>query len=190
MGDEIPDVGELSSPQQWALMVVKVPATPSRHRVAVWRELRRSGAVPLGQGVWALPDLPVCEEGVARVRELVSQGKGDMLVLRSGGHTGDDSRRLAAVFSEARDEEWAEFYAECGHFLAEIAKEIAKDKLTLAELEEEEQSLERLRRWYRELKVRDLFGASSASLSEQRLKHCTERLEDYAKRVYDAVHQP
>jgi hypothetical protein len=71
-----------------------------------------------------------------------------------------------------------------------IDKEIAKGKLTLAELDEEEQSLERLRRWYRELKVRDLFGAPLAVEAEQRLKQCAERLEDYADRVYQAVHQP
>src|SRR6266540_751460 len=59
-----------------------------------------------------------------------------------------------------------------------------------AELDEEEQSLDRLRRWYRDIKVRDLFGAPAAIEAEQRLKHCAERLEDYADRVYQAVHQP
>jgi phosphoketolase len=80
--------------------------------------------------------------------------------------------------------------ADCGKYEAELDKEIRIHKFTLAELDEEEQSLERLRRWYRELKVRDLFGAPSAVQAEQRLKHCAERLEDYADRVYQAVHQP
>ncbi|WP_435644511.1 Chromate resistance protein ChrB [Streptomyces sp. H49] len=31
---------------------------PSRHRAAVSRELRETGALPLGQGVWAVPDVP------------------------------------------------------------------------------------------------------------------------------------
>ena len=30
---------------QWLVLLVRVPAQPSRHRVAVWRELRRVGAV-------------------------------------------------------------------------------------------------------------------------------------------------
>jgi len=94
------------------------------------------------------------------------------------------------VYTVAREAEWVEFVAECGKYLAEIDKEIAKDKLTLAELDEEEQSLERLRRWYRDIKLRDLFGAPAAAEAEQRLKHCAERLEDYADRVYQAVHQP
>ena len=53
----------------------------------------------------------------------------------------DDSERLAAVYTAAREAEWTEFLSECGKYLAEIDKEIAKAKLTLAELDEEEQSL-------------------------------------------------
>jgi len=44
---------------RWVVLVVRVPGTPSRHRVAVWRELRRIGAVSLGQGAWLVPDVPV-----------------------------------------------------------------------------------------------------------------------------------
>ena len=84
-----------------------------------------------------------------------------------------------SLFNDARRAEWDEFVADCAKFDAEIDKELAANKLTLAELEEEEQSLERLRRWYRELKTRDVFGSQHAAEAEQRLKNCVERLEDY-----------
>ena len=77
--------------------------------------------------------------------------------------------------------------AECGKYLSEIDKEIAKGKLTLAELDEEEQSLERLRRWHRELRLRDVLGASSAAEADRRLKDCEAKLEDYTLRVFQAV---
>jgi hypothetical protein len=76
-----------------------------------------------------------------------------------------------------------------GKFDSEIDSEIAKGKFTLAELEEEEQSLERLRRWHRELATRDVFGAPNAAEGGQQLKHCTERLAEYTDRVFQAVHQ-
>jgi hypothetical protein len=53
-----------------------------------------------------------------------------------------------------------------GKYEAELAGEVAKGKLTLAELDEEEQSLERLRRWYRAIRARDLFGAPSGPDAE------------------------
>ena len=40
----------------------------------------------------------------------------------------------------------------------------------MAELEEEEQSLERLRRWHRDLTARDVFGTPEAAEAGERLK--------------------
>jgi hypothetical protein len=169
--------------------VVRVPAEPSRHRVAVWRELRHTGAVPLGQGCWAVPDVAAFTAGITRASELAERGEGEVIVLNAAGRGEADAGRLAGLFTEARQAEWTEFVADCGKFDAEIDSEIAKGKFTLAELEEEEQSLERLRRWHRELATRDVFGAPNAAEAAQQLKHCTERLADYTERVFRAVHQ-
>lgn len=171
------------------MLVVRVPAEPSRYRVAVWRELRRTGAVPLGQGCWAVPEVPAVAEGVARAVDLAGRGSGEVIVLQAAGRGQADAARLASLFTEARQAEWEEFIADCGKFDAEIGSEIAKGKFTLAELEEEEQSLERLRRWHRELATRDVFGAPNAAEAGQQLKHCTERLADYTERVFRALHQ-
>ena len=76
--------------------------------------------------------------------------------------------------------------ADCAKYDTEIASEIAKKKFTLAELDEEEQSLDRLRRWYREIRSRDVFGAPSQDLAERRLKECAEVLDDFATQVYEA----
>lgn len=174
---------------RWLVLVVRVPAAPSRHRVAVWRELRRIGALSLGQGTWAVPDVPGFADGVTRVIELAQRGEGEVVVLDAAGRTERDGARLEALFTAERTEEWAEFLADCAKFDAEIDKEIRTRKFTMAELEEEEQSLERLRRWHRELKARDVFGAPEAADADQRLKHCAERLADYTERVFHTLHQ-
>jgi hypothetical protein len=57
------------------------------------------------------------------------------------------------------------------------------EKFTAAELDEEEQNLERLRRWFRDLRRRDVLAPSQKG-AEQRLKECGELLEDFAERVY------
>ena len=171
------------------MLVVRVPAEPSRHRVAVWRELRRVGALSLGQGTWAVPDVAAFAPGVERVVELARRGDGDVIVLDAAGRGADDGARLEALFTAERAEEWAEFLADCGKFDAEIDKEVRKRKFTMAELEEEEQSLERLRRWYRDLKARDVFGAPAATDAEQRLRQCADKLAGYTDQVFLALHQ-
>ena len=176
------------TPTEWTVLAVRLPAEPSRHRVAVWRELRRAGALSLGQGVWALPATPAFEQGLDRAVALIERGEGEALLLQARGRDPAYSERLEALFTAGREDEWTEFLSECGKYEAELDREFAQEKFTLAELDEEEQSLERLRRWFRDVKLRDLFGAPSAGRAEQKLKHCQSRLEEFAERVYAVAH--
>ena len=173
----------------WRVITYRLPPEPSRHRVAVWRELRRLGAVSLQQGAWAVPDGEPFEAGFAQVVEEIKAAGGQPVVLA----VADDQvsvAQLEALFTAQREAEWGEFLSDCGKYEAELADEVAKGKLTLAELDEEEQSLDRLRRWYRTIRARDLFGAPSATVAERRLKECTEVLEDFAEQVYQARERP
>jgi hypothetical protein len=70
---------------RWVVLLARVPAEPSRHRVAIWRELRRLGAVAIGQSVWALPDHPAATNGLGRIAELVDRGDGDLTMLDAAG---------------------------------------------------------------------------------------------------------
>lgn len=173
----------------WLVLVVKVPTEPARHRMAVWRELRRSGAVPLGQGTWALPDLPAAQPLLDRLGELVATAEGTLLLLEATGRTPADATHLEQQYTAAREAEWAELVADCGKYLAELDHEEEIGKYTLAELEEEEQSLDRLRRWYRDLRGRDLLGVPATRDAGAELKRCEARLEAYAENVYAALGQ-
>lgn len=122
-----------------------------------------------------------------KAKELAQAGMGELLLLTTGP-ADDDAGRLRQLFHAARADEWAEFIADCGKFTDEIAKEIAKQKLTLAELEEEEQSLDRLRRWFRAIRSKDVFGSPAAASSEQSLAACIDALDTFAALVYGEVH--
>ena len=167
----------------WRVITYRLPTEPSRHRVAVWRELRRLGAISLQQGTWAVPDGEPFAAGFAQVVEAIKAAGGQPVVLAVADEE-TSAAQLEALFTDQREAEWGEFLSDCGKYEAELADEVAKGKLTLAELDEEEQSLDRLRRWYRTIRAKDLFGAPSAPAAEQRLKECTEALESFADKVY------
>jgi hypothetical protein len=173
------------APVSWRVIIYRLPTEPSRHRVAIWRELRRLGAVPLQQGTWALPQGEGFDAGFAQVTAAIQAAGGHTVVLGVSDQDAEDAQ-LEAQFTGQREAEWTEFVADCGKYEAELDGEVAKGKLTLAELDEEEQSLDRLRRWYRTIRARDLFGAPGAPLAEQRLKECAEALERFAEQVYQA----
>jgi hypothetical protein len=173
----------------WRVITYRLPAEPSRHRVAVWRELRRLGAVALQQGTWAFPEGERFDAGLADVAEAIKAAGGQPVVLLVAEDDASTAQ-LEALFTAEREAEWGEFLADCGKYEAELEDEVAKGKLTLAELDEEEQSLDRLRRWYRTIRARDLFGAPSAAAADQRLKDCAEALESFAEEVYQARGRP
>src|SRR6266536_2117533 len=66
---------------RWVVLVIRLPAVPSRHRVAIWRELRHLGALTLGPGVWAVPATPAFQPGIQRAGELARRADGTVLVL-------------------------------------------------------------------------------------------------------------
>ena len=169
----------------WRVLTYRLSKEESRHRVAVWRELRRVGAVALQSATWAIPSGDGFDEGLERATALVARSGGQALCFEVSASE-ETMAAVEALYTAEREAEWVEFCSECDKAEAELHGEIEKEKFTLAELDEEEHNVERLRRWYRELRAKDLYGASSAANGERRLKDCTELLEDFAERVYDA----
>lgn len=169
----------------WLIVTYRLPAEPSRHRVAVWRELRRVGALSLQQATWAVPNRADFAESVARAVALVERAGGECLVFEANPRGEEADGRLQQLFTADREDEWGEFLSECDKFDREIEREIKIEKFTAAELDEEEQNLERLRRWFRDLRTRDVFLAPSQEEAERRLKGCMEILEDFAEQVFE-----
>lgn len=83
------------------------PETGSTQRVAVWRRLRRMGALPLPGGVYGLPARPECEEGFAWLAEEIRSRQGEALVVRSGQIAGMDESQLIRAFHAARERDYA-----------------------------------------------------------------------------------
>ncbi len=134
---------------------------------------------------WAIPAGDGFDEGLQRAVSLVRRSGGQALCFDVSA-SDETLSAVEGLYTAEREAEWAEFVRECDKAEAELRREIETEKFTLAELDEEEQSVERLRRWYRDIRSKDLFGAPTAGHGEQRLKDCTELLENFAERVYDA----
>ncbi len=145
------------------------------------------GAVQLGQGSWALPDSPPFDGFAERLVTLVAEHDGEVFVLASGAADDATAQRIRRLYDEARRAEWVEFVSECGKCLAELEKEIRNEKFTLAELDEEEQNVDRLRRWHRELHARDVFDSVDAVEIMGKFDECTAALERFTALVYAAV---
>ena len=172
----------------WLLLTYKLAADRSSARVAVWREVRRSGALQLQKSVVAFPDMANFRTAVTRVRAVVADVGGTVLALRAEPLDREDEARLEAAWNEARAAEYGELAAECEKLVTEIDKEFAKEKFTLAELDEEEAELEKLRSWHERIQARDVYGSAAAAEAETALERAAEAVSRFTTAVFDRTH--
>jgi len=126
----------------WFVLVYKLPAEPTRLRASVWRKLKAAGAVYLQNGVAALPEDAAGERAMRGAAQEVREFGGTAHLLR--GEAVGDEAALVGAFGEARDAEYAEVLSKCRDFHAELEKERVAGKFSFAELEENEEDLDKL----------------------------------------------
>jgi hypothetical protein len=168
----------------WILLTYQLPTAPSRARVAVWREVRRSGALHLQQSIVAFPDTEDFRAAVERFRQLVTSVGGESLTLHGQPLDSNDEQRLVAAWNDARDAEYAELTGKCNQFLEEIEHEFAIEKFTTAELEEEEAEVEKLERWLERINARDVHNATGRTSAKDAIKAAQAALARYTNAVF------
>lgn len=170
--------------QRWLLFLPQLPASPSSLRVLVWRRLRASGAVGLQSGVWVLPRRAEHEHFLLElVRDVERQG-GTAAVFAASPLNPALTTRIIEQSHADRDREYAEFYERCAALLAELDKETDRRKFTFAELEENEQDLQKLDSWLAKITARDFHGASGATGAREAFVQCQQRLARYTQTLY------
>lgn len=172
--------------KSWLLVTYKVPPEPAAKRIAVWRRLKAMGAIYLQNGVCVLPKTDDHGRKLKMVEHDVSEMGGEAVILETIALDKAQEDKVVARFKADRDDEYREFIGRCADFEEEIAKEIAIEKFTYAELEEEDTDLRKLQGWLEKIRKLDFYGGTLAAKAAERLRVCEEALEGYAKRVFDA----
>ena len=170
----------------WLLLTYQAPPQPAAKRIALWRRLKSMGAIYLQNGVCLLPKT---DDHVRRLKMLendVSGMDGESVILETVALDRTQEDKVVARFKADRDEQYREFLGRCADFEKEIAKEIAIDKFTYAELEEEDTDLKKLQGWLEKIRKLDFYGATLAEEAAERLHACEALLDSYAQRVFDA----
>ncbi|MBX9843276.1 MAG: chromate resistance protein ChrB [Xanthobacteraceae bacterium] len=170
----------------WLLLTYKVPPEPAAKRIALWRRLKGMGAVYLQNGVCLLPKT---DDHVRRLKMLendVTGMGGEAVILETVALDRTQEDKVISRFRADRDDQYREFLGRCADFEAEIAKEVAINKFTYAELEEEDTDLKKLQGWLEKIRKLDFYGAALADEAAERLRACEVLLDSYAQRVFDA----
>jgi len=169
---------------EWIAINYTLPREPSRARVSIWRKLKKIGAVSIQQSMWILSSNDENCSLLNEVKDEVSRNGGEAFVM-SISVDEDGQKIIIEKFNAARDEEYGELLEQCEEFFKEIDKEIARKNFTFAEIEENEEELNKLKQWYEKIAARDSFGSPLQEKAKSMLSKCTELLDGFCDRVYE-----
>ena len=171
--------------REWIVLVYRVPSEPASRRVAVWRDLKRLGALYLQQCVCILPRLESLADEVSRVVRKIDTLGGEVTVFQQPRLSPEDEAKIVEAFRDLRDKEYAEIVEECEtKFVKEVEFEHFRENYSFGEAEEIAQDLEKIRRWYEAVQARDWFHADRAGEVADWLGRCAELLARFEEEVY------
>lgn len=172
--------------QAWLLLTYKVPPEPAAKRIALWRRLKAMGAVYLQNGVCLLPRTDDHLRRLKVIENEVAGIGGEAVLLETVGPDRAQEQKVIERFTADRDEAYREFLGKCADFEAEIARETAASHFTYAELEENDEDLEKLKNWLAKIRKLDFYKAPLSAEADARLERCVALLDAYARRVFEA----
>ncbi len=184
-------LGAMTTDERFLLLAYRVPSTTSRARVAVWRELKRLGALYIQQAVCVLPGREGVRQRLDKVRERIDELGGESMIFVLADVEERERRKLVESFRENSAKEYAEIVEECEtKFFKEIEFERFRENYTFEEAEEIRQDLEKLRRWLQKVEERDWMGAPGRDLAREKVAECERLLDQFEADVYERVGDP
>ena len=135
----------------WLLLLFSLPTIRNTERVAVWRRLKRMGAVQIKTSTYLLPDEPSQYEQFQWLAQQIRDYGGDSTLIRAQEIEGLTKEKVVSLFNAARDREYAALRKALQSFIARRRKSDAEFAAA---------QLERFTRQFRELREIDFFDSA------------------------------
>src|SRR6266487_2692080 len=135
----------------WLLLLYSLPTNRNTERVAVWRRLKKMGAVQITTSTYLLPDEPAQYEQFQWLAQQIRDYGGDSTLVRAQEIEGLTREKVIAMFNDSRAKDYAAVRRSLQSFISRRRKSDAE--LTAVELE-------RLTKQFRELRQIDFFDST------------------------------
>jgi len=135
----------------WLLLLYSLPSNRNTERVAVWRRLKKMGAVQIKTSTYLLPDEPAQHEQFQWLAQQIRDYGGDSTLVRAHEIEGLTRDEIVSLFNAGRDKEYVDLRKALQDFISRRRRSDAE--LTAIELE-------RLTKQFRELRQIDFFDST------------------------------
>jgi hypothetical protein len=172
-------------PQRFLMLAYRMPPKPTAARVAVWRALKKTGAVYLQDSVCVMPEISATRRELAPVLERIRQAEGRYHLLPLRSLPDEERQKLVELFVEQSSHQYQEIIEDCEvNFVKEIEFETFRENFTYDEAEEIRMDFDKIVAWFGRVAERDWFGAPNRRDAENWIRRCEKLLEGFETRVF------
>ncbi len=107
---------------RWLTLLLSLPPTPTRHRVGVWRKLKRIGALRLRGSAWILPETAETTELFQWLVQEVQTFRGEATLLRVDRIETMRDEELKALFDKERAAEYEVVVRGCQQLVSQLGR--------------------------------------------------------------------
>jgi hypothetical protein len=161
----------------WLLLLFTLPTNRNTGRVAVWRRLKKMGAVQIKTSTYLLPDEPAQYEQFQWLAQQIRDYGGDSTLVRAQEIEGLTKEKVIAMFNDARAEDYAVLRKSIQSFIVRRRKMAA---------EEAAGELERLTGQFRAIRGVDFFDSARGHETAMLLRRAEGRSRARPFAVLDA----
>jgi hypothetical protein len=180
---------------KWLLFSYSLPSkSRSSPRVALWRRLRRIGAISVKTGVYILPATDECIEAFQWLAQEVQQAKGDSLVFYVEQFEGLSDGEISEMFRQARQQDYLEIDTQAAELEQKINSQQQIERegrracpaslggnpaMTnrVVEVSQIKEAIAKLRKRYSEILNLDFFNCPDAQIVAARLTKIEQDLK-------------
>jgi hypothetical protein len=156
----------------WVVFSYSLPTKAvSSPRVALWRRVRRLGAISPAGGVQVLPARDECVEAFQWLAQEIRQAKGEAVVMRVEQFEGLTDQQLIDLFNSARADEYKEIESQIAEFEKILGRRIKPDDVPV-----HREAHAKLHRRYAEIARVDYFNSPAGSRVASRLARIKDTL--------------
>ncbi len=161
----------------WIVFSYSLPSQlGSSRRVAIWRRLKRLGAITFNSGVYVLPNKEDCLESFQWLAQEVQEAKGDSVVMKVESFEGLSDGEVMEAFRKACKEN----YKELNERLLILEKEL--NKKTSKQIKDKLRSLENQ---FLEIAKVDFFQSPYRKDIMNRIKRVEQKINSPSSSVQD-----
>jgi len=173
--------------QRFVVLIYRMPARPTAGRVAVWRQLKKVGAIYLQQSVCVFPNIARVRREMQPILKKIEEAGGEYHLLPLRQTSFEERRKLIEQFQTQTSNHYQEIIENCEvNFQKEIQFETFRQNFTYEEAEEIRNEFEKIGTWFSRVKDRDWFGAPNQQVAADWLARCEALLEEFEAKVYEA----